>query len=90
MSDYLKAWQCIGCGKLEAPQNCIGICQDRRVDLVYAAEYEAVKAELELVRAERDRLVEALRRVESPARARSEEPMQTKPRLRRPATVEVR
>jgi len=24
----LNAWQCIGCGKIEAPQNCIGVCRD--------------------------------------------------------------
>ena len=34
--ERIKGWQCIGCGKIEAPQNCIGVCQDRRVDLVYA------------------------------------------------------
>jgi uracil-DNA glycosylase len=28
---YVKAWQCVGCGKIEAPQTCIGICQDRKV-----------------------------------------------------------
>jgi hypothetical protein len=27
MTDYVKAWQCIGCGKIEAPQTCIGVCQ---------------------------------------------------------------
>ena len=32
----ITAWQCIGCGRLEAPQNCIGICQDRKVELVSA------------------------------------------------------
>jgi hypothetical protein len=24
MNDYVKAWQCIGCGKIETPQTCIG------------------------------------------------------------------
>jgi len=32
----ITAWQCIGCGHLEAPQNCIGICRDRKVELVSA------------------------------------------------------
>lgn len=40
MTDYVKAWQCIGCGKIEAPQTCIGICQDRKVEFVYAFEHE--------------------------------------------------
>ncbi len=50
MTDYVKAWQCIGCGKLDAPQTCIGVCQDRRVELVYATEYEQVLAELDTAR----------------------------------------
>jgi len=36
MTDTITAWQCIGCGRLEAPQNCIGVCQDRKVELVSA------------------------------------------------------
>lgn len=57
MTDYLNAWQCIGCGRIEAPQPCIGVCQDRRVQFVYAKDYEAAlsraeasKRALELVR----------------------------------------
>ena len=34
MTEYVKAWQYIGCGKIEAPQTCVGICQDREVELV--------------------------------------------------------
>jgi hypothetical protein len=45
MSDYVKAWQCIGCGKIEAPQTCIGVCQDRKVEFVYASEHEEVQAQ---------------------------------------------
>ena len=44
MADIMKAWQCIGCGRIEAPQNCVGICQDRKVDLVYAGELDAMRA----------------------------------------------
>lgn len=44
MTDYVKAWQCIGCGKIEAPQTCVGICQDRRVEFVYASDYEEALA----------------------------------------------
>jgi hypothetical protein len=46
MIDYVKAWQCIGCGKIGAPQTCIGICEDRKVEFVYAEEHEALRAEL--------------------------------------------
>lgn len=46
MTQYVKAWQCIGCGKIEAPQTCIGVCQDKKVEFVYAEEHEAVLARL--------------------------------------------
>lgn len=32
--DYVPAWQCTGCGRIEAPQPCIGVCRDRKVLLV--------------------------------------------------------
>jgi len=47
MTDYVKAWQCIGCGRIEAPQNCVGICQDRKVEFVYAGEHRALLAQAE-------------------------------------------
>ena len=63
MNDYVKAWQCIGCGKIEAPQTCIGVCQDRKVQFVYASDHEAVLARA--ARAERHASVleAALRRL---------------------------
>jgi len=30
-SEVVEAWQCIGCGRVELPQPCIGVCQDRKV-----------------------------------------------------------
>lgn len=47
MVEVLKALECIGCGRLEGPQPCVGICQDRIVDLVYAREYEGALAQAE-------------------------------------------
>lgn len=44
--ERVKAWQCIGCGKIEAPQNCVGICQDRKVEFVYAVEHEQAMVSL--------------------------------------------
>ncbi len=41
-----EAWQCIGCGRIEGPQPCIGICQDRKVQFVIATEHEAALARL--------------------------------------------
>ena len=46
MTNRVKAWQCIGCGKIEAPQTCIGVCQDRKVEFVYASEHEEALAHL--------------------------------------------
>jgi hypothetical protein len=46
MTEYVKAWQCIGCGKIEAPQTCIGVCRDQRVEFVYSSDYEDLLAQL--------------------------------------------
>jgi hypothetical protein len=45
--DTITAWQCIGCGRLEAPANCVGICQDRKVELVSAWDHAEALAALE-------------------------------------------
>ena len=37
--DTIVGWQCIGCGRVDAPQPCIGVCQDRKVELVAAGDY---------------------------------------------------
>lgn len=57
----LTAWRCIGCGKVEAPQPCIGVCSDRKVELVEARDYDMALARIARVEAERDRLLEFLR-----------------------------
>lgn len=49
MEGSIQGWQCIGCGRVEAPQTCIGVCRDRKVELVYA--FELVDAEARLARA---------------------------------------
>ncbi len=61
MNDHVKAWQCIGCGKIEAPQTCIGVCQDRKVEFVYAYEHEEALAQLQVAR-RRASALEALAR----------------------------
>ena len=62
-SEPISAWQCIGCGRIEAPQTCIGVCQDRRVEFVYAAEHAETEAELATARHERDALLALVRRL---------------------------
>ena len=43
MAETIKAWQCIGCGRVEADAQCLGICEDRPVRLVSAADYEMLR-----------------------------------------------
>jgi len=56
MTDYIQAWQCIGCGKIEAPQPCIGVCRDRKILMVGKDEHECVLAEREALRAQVERV----------------------------------
>ena len=39
MVEIIDGWRCIGCGKVDAPRPCIGVCTDRRCELVLAADY---------------------------------------------------
>ena len=51
-----EAWQCIGCGKIKAPQPCIGVCKDRKVTFVDAADFDQLRAERDALRAKREKL----------------------------------
>ena len=57
----VTAWRCVGCGRVEAPQPCIGVCSDRKVELVDARDYDMALARLEHLEAEYDRLVQFVR-----------------------------
>lgn len=39
----MNAWQCIGCGRLESDATCLGICQDRKVEVVSAHDYDELR-----------------------------------------------
>ncbi|MGY0504834.1 hypothetical protein [Luteimonas sp. e5] len=39
MVETIEAWQCVGCGRLQAERPCIGVCTDRKVELVTAQDY---------------------------------------------------
>ncbi|MEC5387255.1 hypothetical protein VVD49_16110 [Uliginosibacterium sp. H3] len=58
--EVMKAWQCIGCGRIDGPQTCVGVCQDRKVELVYAAEYKDMRDEYRKQLAEADALIAKL------------------------------
>lgn len=42
MVETIEGWRCIGCGRVDAPRPCIGVCQDKRVELVLAEDYAEV------------------------------------------------
>ncbi len=44
------AWQCIGCGRIESDATCLGVCQDRKIVVVSAVDYDAALAEIEKLR----------------------------------------
>lgn len=46
MTERITAWLCIGCGRIEGAQPCVGICEDRRTEFVFASDHDAVMAEL--------------------------------------------
>jgi hypothetical protein len=48
MTERIAAWECIGCGRIEGARPCVGICQDRKTDFVYASEHDEVLAQLAL------------------------------------------
>ena len=43
MTERTTAWQCIGCGRLDSDATCLGVCQDRKVVLVSAADYDELR-----------------------------------------------
>ncbi|MHB8667325.1 MAG: hypothetical protein ACYC7B_07380 [Burkholderiales bacterium] len=63
MTERMTAWQCIGCGRIEGAQPCVGICQDRRTEFVYASEHDAMLAQLALARQRADVLAALVRQL---------------------------
>jgi hypothetical protein len=63
MAGRVIAWRCIGCGRIEGPQPCIGVCEDRRTELVYASDHDEVLAQLERARREVEALAGLVRQI---------------------------
>ena len=63
MTERITAWQCIGCGRIEGAQPCVGICEDRRAEFVYAADHDAALAELALARRRAEDLASLVRQI---------------------------
>ncbi len=45
-AERISAWQCTGCGRIEGPQPCVGVCQDKKVTFVSAEAYDAAVARI--------------------------------------------
>jgi hypothetical protein len=45
--DRFATWHCPNCGRVEAPQDCLGICVRRPVEMVPAADYDEARARYE-------------------------------------------
>jgi hypothetical protein len=63
MTERITAWQCIGCGRIENARPCVGICEDRRVAFVPAADHDAVLGELAALRQRHETLVVLARQI---------------------------
>ncbi len=63
MTERITAWECIGCGRIEGAQPCVGICQDRKTDFVYASDHDAALAQLALARRQAETLAALVRQI---------------------------
>jgi hypothetical protein len=63
MDGRITAWQCIGCGRIEGPRPCIGVCEDRRTEFVYAADHDAVLAQLAAAHSEMEEIKVIVRQI---------------------------
>jgi len=61
--ERLQVWRCMGCGRIEAPQPCIGVCQDRTIEVVPASEYDEVLDQLNVSRKNAGAAMALLRRL---------------------------
>ena len=59
----MKAWQCIGCGRIEAPQTCVGVCEYGRIEVMHTWEHEQALGEERARWAGYEKLVDRLARV---------------------------
>lgn len=60
MTGRVTVWRCIGCGRIEGPQPCVGICEDRKDEVVFVTDHEA---ELDRVRQQVESLAAVLRQI---------------------------
>jgi len=41
-----KVWQCVGCGRIDDPRPCVGVCRDEKLEFVSADEHDQALAAL--------------------------------------------
>jgi hypothetical protein len=63
VDDPIPAWQCIGCGRIEAPQTCIGVCQDRKVYLVPLQDHQEALNQIQQMLGQIDGMQHLLTRI---------------------------
>ena len=56
-------WRCIGCGRIEAPQPCIGVCEDRKARMIEFRDYEALLSRFDDAAEAVSKLETVLRRI---------------------------
>ena len=62
-TERITAWQCIGCGRIEGAQPCVGICEDRGAEFVNASAYDEALAQLALARRRIEGLAALVRQI---------------------------
>ena len=40
MAERRKVWECVGCGRIDDPRPCVGICRDQKMEYVLAADHD--------------------------------------------------
>jgi hypothetical protein len=60
VAEIIKVWQCVGCGRIDDPRPCVGVCRDQKVEYVLASEH---RAELALGRTANEALRDIVRRI---------------------------
>ncbi len=59
----IVAWQCVGCGRIEAPRDCIGVCEYRKVTLAPPEAQATLQARLDESEARLAAMIAVLRKI---------------------------
>jgi hypothetical protein len=46
-AETIRVWECVGCGRIDHPQPCVGICRDVKAEYVRAADYADARERIE-------------------------------------------